>query len=68
MRIALTALLAFAAGVLVMLTIGHYRAPTLNGSTPTVGAPAHATSMEPAEAGSVADNEIGRASCRERVW
>ena len=59
MRIALTALLAFAAGVLVMLTIGHYRAPTLNGSTPTVSAPAHATSMEmePAEAGSVADND-----------
>lgn len=57
MRIALTALLAFAAGVLAMLSIGHYRAPALNVPEPTVSAPAHATSMEPAEAASVADND-----------
>lgn len=57
MRIALTALLAFAAGVLVMLTIGHYRTPTLNVSPPAISAPAHATSTEPAESASVADND-----------
>jgi hypothetical protein len=57
MRIALTALLAFAAGVLVMLTIGHYRAPTLNVPVSTVNAPARATSTELAEASSVADND-----------
>jgi Peptidase C13 family len=57
MRIALTALLAFAAGVLLMLTIGRYRTPALNMPAPTVSAPAHAASTEPAVAASANDSD-----------
>lgn len=57
MRIALTALLAFAAGVLAMMIIGHYRPPTIGAQAPTVSTPSHAASSEPAEASSVADND-----------
>ena len=59
MRIALTALLAFAAGALAMLTIGHYRAPAMEAPTSTVSVPAHPASTEPAEASSVADSDDG---------
>jgi len=59
MRIALTALLAFAAGVLAMVVIGHYRPPVMGTTVPTVSTPAHATSSEPAEASTVADNDDG---------
>ncbi|HEY9133356.1 MAG TPA: C13 family peptidase [Dyella sp.] len=54
MRIVLIALLAFAAGVLAMLTVGHYRTPELNALAPAQ-APAHATSASPAGAASAAD-------------
>jgi hypothetical protein len=58
MRIALTALLAFAAGVLAMLMLGNYRSPEPRSSMPVASAPAHAMSA-PAEASTAADNDEG---------
>lgn len=58
MRIALTALLAFAAGVLAMLTIGHYRAPAESGlSAPAASASSHSVAAAPAEASTAADSD-----------
>lgn len=59
MRIALTALLAFAAGALVMLTIGHYRVPEMNLAAPAASVPARGASTEPAESSTAMDSDDG---------